>query len=246
MLTFEFRTMKTLYTILLSIFFFAYGYEAVAQSRRPESQFMKNLKHSINKSPWIAGIGWNVIDDDGKPFNKLFSAKNSWNVLPYPSKISCEKGLIQGWSVEAAANYNQFKDGKIVNNDLVTTTKSFISVDINAKFSFSEFMKKKSFFDPYLLHGYGFTWRDMSKHTSVATLNIGLGFNCWLYNDIIGINVQSQAKFALTTPFIKTSANYLQHSLGIVYKIQAEGRGKKPGRTGTRYKFFKTRTKTNT
>lgn len=235
--------MKPLFIFLLSFLVFASHFNGIAQSKKPESLFMKNLKRSVKKSPWIFGLGWNVIDDDGRPFNKLFEAHTGWNVLPYPSKISAEKGLIQGWSLEAAINYNQLKDGKLVNGDIVSNNRSFLSVDINAKFNFAEFMKKKTFFDPYLLHGYGFTWRDVTKHSSVATFNIGLGFNCWFYNDKVGINVQSQAKFALTTPIIKTGANYLQHSLGIVYKFQLNERGRKPGRSGSKYKFFKSRKK---
>jgi len=233
--------MKPLFTILLSFLFFASHFDGMAQSKKPESLFMKNLKRSVKKSPWVFGLGWTVIDDDGRPFNQLFEAEKAWNVVPYPSKVSVEKGLIQGWSVEAAINYNQLKDGKLVNGDIVSSSRSFLSVDINGKFSFAEFMKKRSFFDPYLLHGYGFTWRDVTTHHTVATFNIGLGFNCWFYNDKVGINVQSQAKFALTSPIIKTGANYLQHSLGIVYKLQLNERGRKPGRSGSKYKFFKSR-----
>lgn len=238
--------MKLIYTILFSSILLLCSLRGNAQDKKPsKSQFWKNVERSTIRSPWIFGLGWNVIDDDGKAFKKLFDASKSWNILPYPSKLSAEKVFIQGWSVEAAVNYNQLKSGKSINNDIIKSNKTFVSFDINGKFSFSEFMKNKIFIDPYVLHGYGYTFRDVSKNSSVATGNIGLGFNCWVYNDIIGINLQSQAKFALTSPFIKTSGNYLQHSLGIVYKFESISSryGQKPGRSGSKYKFFKTRTK---
>jgi len=243
--------MKLIYTILFFILFLASGFQGTAQIKKAakknsKSQFWKNVERSIIRSPWTVGLGWNVIDDDGKPFNKLFNASNSWNVVPYPSKLSCEKDLIQGWSVEVAVNYNQLKTGKTVNNDVLKSTGSFISADINGKFSFLDLIKNKiPYFDPYVLHGYGYTYRGVGKYSSVPTANIGLGFNVWVYDDMIGINVQSQAKFAINSPFIKTGGNYLQHSLGIVYKFETGSSryGQKPGRSGSKYKFFKTRKK---
>lgn len=235
--------MKPIYTLFITASLLALGFQGQAQSGKSKSQFWENVKRSTTRSPWIIGLGWNVIDDDGKPFDKLFDANNSWHVVPYPSKLSCEKVFIQGWSIEAAANYNQMKSGKTVNNDVVKSTQTFISFDINGKFSFSEFMKNKIFFDPYLLHGFGYTYRGVGKLSHAPTANIGLGFNCWVYDDMIGIRVQSQAKFAIASPFITSSGNYLQHSLGIVYKFSTvESRyGQTPGRTGNKYKFFKTR-----
>lgn len=235
--------MKPIYTLLFTVFFLAYSFQGMSQDKKSKSQFWSGVKRSTLKSPWIFGLGWNVIDDDGEPFNKLVDAGKSWNVVPYPSKLSAEKIILQGWSAEAAINYNQLKSGKIINNDVIKTTQTFISFDINGKFNLMEFAKTKIFFDPYVMNGFGYTYRSSSKHSSVPTANIGLGFNCWVYNNMIGINVQSQAKFALISPIIKTPANYLQHSLGIVYKFQstASRYGQKPGRVGNKYKFFKTR-----
>ncbi len=238
--------MKHLSISFFILFSLAFSLVGMAQGKKSKGQFWENVQRSTMRSPWIVGLGWNVVDDDGKPFNKLFDANKSWNVVPFPSKVSCEKVLIQGWSVEFAACYNQLKNGKTLNNDVLKSTQSFFSADINGKFSFAEFAKNLAFFDPYVLHGYGYTYRGAGKTTSAATANIGLGFNCWVYDDMIGINVQSQAKFALKSPFIKTSGNYLQHSLGVVYKFQvSESRyGQRPGRAGNKYKFFKTRSRT--
>lgn len=235
--------MKSLFTCSLLTLFICTGFLASAQSGKSKGQLWENVRRSTIRAPWIAGLGWNVIDDDGKPFNHLFDANGSWNVVPYPSKLSCEKILIQGWSVEFAANYNQLKSGKRLNNDILKSTQTFISADINGKFSFAEFAPKLGFFDPYVLHGFGYTYRGAGANPNVATANVGLGFNCWVYDNMIGINVQSQAKFAIKSPLIKTSGNYLQHSLGIVYKFETgQSRyGQKPGRMGSKYKFFKTR-----
>jgi hypothetical protein len=41
----------------------------------------------------MLGIGWSLVDDDGRAFGHLLDYKNSWNYLPYHSVISIDRYL---------------------------------------------------------------------------------------------------------------------------------------------------------
>ena len=212
---------------------------AVAQSSKFSlKKFLSVAAINLKPTPWIVGLGGNVIDDDGKPFQNVFDAKKSWNIQPYPTRATIEKTLMYGWSAEFAFNYNRIKIGKDINGDIRTKTGNYLSFDLSGKFNFNEFFKEKTWFDVYLIHGYGYTYRDAVNYKNVISANVGFGADAWVYNDMLGINIQSQAKFGLNSPFIKTGANYLQHSLSIIYKFSTVGQ-KSGG--GARYKFFKKR-----
>lgn len=210
-----------------------------AQSKNNSlKELFRRAKLELASTPWVIGLGGNVIDDDGKPFENFFDVKNGWNVAPFPTKVSCEKLMLHGWSSEFAFTYNYIKNGKIINGDVRTYTGNYMAFDLSAKYNFNEFFKTKSWLDLYMMHGFGFTHRDAVKYQNVATSNLAFGASAWIYEDMLGINVQTMAKFGLSAPLFKTGSNYLQHSLSIVYKFSSVA-----GSNGTRakYKFFKNR-----
>lgn len=185
----------------------------------------QGFKHFITKTPWIIQLGGNVVDDDGKPFNKVFDVKNSWNLFP-SGKLSIEKEFNYNWNVELAFNYNSFKAGKTINNDVYTSSGTFFSVDLNGK----KILTKVFRIEPYLFSGFGYTMRTVSKYKSTPTLNAGFGFNIWAIDNVLGFNIQGSGKFGLTSPILKTGSNYLQHSLGIIYKFSGNNKRLKAAR----------------
>ena len=231
--------MKKIIILLIAISCILSMPNAMAQkSKFSLKKFFNTAAINLKPTPWIVGLGGNVIDDDGKPFQGLFDAKKSWNIQPYPTRATIEKTLMYGWSAEFAFNYNRIKTGKIINGDQRTVPGNYFCFDLSGKFNFNEFFKEKTWFDVYLIHGYGYTYRDAVNYKNVMTANVGFGADAWVYDDMLGINIQTQAKFGLNSPFIKTGANYLQHSLSIIYRFNTVG--KKSG-GGARYKFFKKR-----
>ena len=187
---------------------------------------------------WMVGVSWSVVEDDGSPFSGIFNVASSWNYLFYPTRISVDRYLKSGWSLEAVFTYNTYSSKKNVNGKL-DASGIFLSGDINSKYSFTNlYVPKLKWFDPYVNMGLGYTFRagaNTSIHT--PTLNLGIGMNFWIYKGF-GIQLHSNAKLGVAMPLIKTSTNYLQHSAGIVYRWKKGGRSKNPS-DKKRYKWTK-------
>lgn len=184
----------------------------------------QNFKHFITKTPWIIQAGGNVVDDDGKPFNKVFDVKNSWNLFP-SAKLAIEKELKYNWDIELAFTYNNFKAGKTVNGDVLKNSGTFFAIDLNGKKILTRLFRV----EPYLFSGFGYTMRNQ-KYPNIVTLNAGFGFNIWAIDNVLGLNIQGSGKFGLTSPIFKTGSNYLQHSVGILYKFSGNKKRLKAAR----------------
>jgi len=171
----------------------------------------------------------------GNPYKKLFNAGPRWNLRPYPTRISVEKSLQHTFSIETVFNFNQYKPSKIINNE-VGKSGLFLSLDVNLKNDFNQMLKTEGWFNPYVVYGLGGTFRTVRSLPIGGNLNIGFGFNIWL-TKAVGVNFQSVAKYGVSTRFPKSSSNYLQHSTGIVIKIQKG----KPSFYKRRYKWINRR-----
>ena len=172
-----------------------------------------------------------MVDDDGSPFKYLFNAGPRWNLRPYPTRLTVERSLKNSFSIEGVFNYNKYKPTKIINGDL-GKSGMFISTDLNLKNDFNRLLNQDGWFNPYVVYGAGFTYRTVRSLPIGANLNIGFGFNIWVSRSV-GVNFQSIAKFAVSTRFPHSSGNYLQHSTGIVIKLQKG----KPSFYKRRYKW---------
>jgi OOP family OmpA-OmpF porin len=177
----------------------------------------KRHKAAMTQPDWIIGIHGAVSDDDGEAFTNLFNVSDSWNFMPYPTRVTVEKKLNNAWRVEAAVTYMQYKAGKVINDNPIRGTQTFFAGDINAKYDLNDLIGETSVFDPYTVTGLGFTHRSAIPTKNTPTVNLGLGFNVWIYKNF-GICLQSTAKFKI----ISSSSNYLLHSAGIVYRIGAK------------------------
>lgn len=174
-----------------------------------------NYWHRIKKIPWRIGVSGTVIDDDGKPFNDLFNVKSSWNLLPFPTKISLDGRYNRIWSIEGVLVYNRYKASKMINNRIIESSYNLFSFDINAKCHLKTFLKNSKIIDPFFSLGFGCTSRSIDAKKYSVTNNIGVGANFWFFHDL-GFTLQSMGKFGMTG---LGSANYLLHSLGLVYKL---------------------------
>lgn len=186
----------------------------------------------LQKTVWTAGFHGVVVDDDGRPFKDLFNIKQSWNLLPFPTRLNLEGLIKNGWSVELTMAYSRYAAGKMLNNDIATNGGSFVAVDVNARYYRNKQINKAGRFDPYVAGGLGYTFRSaLAQGQQCPTANIGLGFNFW-FNRGLGLNVQSLAKFKM----LPRSSNYLMHSLGLVFRFDL--RTGYMGRSSHRYRLF--------
>lgn len=216
--------MKLIRFVLFCLLVFTQNIEIKAQKRhslllenssRMSSHNKNGITHFITKTPWRVTLGWNIIDDDGKPFKDVFDFQKSWNFAAYPVKLAIEKECLYNINVELALAYNNYKSGKIVNGDVIASNKSLFSVDLNAKYIVTKLFK----IEPYVLVGLGYTHRSTTKYQSTETLNGGVGFTGWIIDNELGIVFQGTGKFGLVNPLFKSGANYLQHTIGVVYKF---------------------------
>src|SRR6218665_2390629 len=162
--------------------------------------------------------------------DNLLNVSESWNLLPFPTRLNLEGFIGKGWSVEGAFTYTKYKKGKTINNDKQSPGGTFIAFDANAKYDLNELIGDTKAFSPYAIAGLGYTYRSvLAEGKSCPTFNFGLGFNVWFYRGF-GLNVQSMAKFKL----LPASSNYLMHSVGVVYRFNLLTGYKTPGRLAHR------------
>jgi len=186
---------------------------------------------------WMVGISWSAIDDDGRPFNALFNLPN-WNYEMYPTRLSLDKYFKYGWSLEGVATYTNYLGGKLVNGKL-EASGAFFSFDVNGKYSFyNQYAPKARWIDPYFTFGLGYTYRSNAfTENHIPNLNLGFGINFWIAKGF-GIQIHSNAKFGVYPRFWNTNTNYLQHSIGIVYRW-GEGSIKNSPKEKKQYKWTK-------
>ncbi|MDX2362767.1 MAG: hypothetical protein QNK23_18295 [Crocinitomicaceae bacterium] len=175
---------------------------------------------------WMIGVSWNVIEDDGNQLGDLFNAAESWNYLYYPTKITVDRYLKYGWSLEGAATYMKYEAGKRV-NDTISLGSTFFAVDVNTRWSFNTlYAPKMRWLEPYVTLGLGYTYRStaaVSPH--VPTLNLGAGFNVWFHKNI-GMQVQTSGKLGLWPGFWDSGlhSNYFHHSVGLMLRLHGKNR----------------------
>jgi OmpA-OmpF porin, OOP family len=188
------------------------------------------------KISWIFTGGWNIVDDNGEPFRKLFSARTAWSFPFYPSQISAEIIGDEGLTYGLMFTFNRYKAGKEINNHINSGRSLFFSLDGFAKYHFNEHIAMTKQYDPYFYLGGGYTLRFSAFSASAFTGNFGFGMNYWIDNHW-GANIQTLGKLAIKNKFPRNSSNYLHHSFGVVYIIDNTFR-KKRSFVKPRYKWI--------
>ena len=219
-------------TTLLYLAFFCFGFtgmvhHAAAQGiGQNKSKFVRKVQRVV----WTAGISWVAVDDDGRPFRDLFNTRQSWNLLPLSTNIHLDGCIKNGWSAELSVAYTRYKSGKMVNNDFIPLSGTFIAVDANARYT----SKKARTITPCFIAGLGYTFRSaLAQGKSCPTLNLGVGFIVWLQKGF-GIRLQSVSKFK-TLP---SSSNYLIHSAGVAYRFDLIHGYKAQHKSNRRHQLF--------
>lgn len=178
-----------------------------------------SINRKKNPYRWMFGLSWSVIDDDGNAFGNLLDYQNSWNYLPVPSRLSVDKYIRKGWSLEGMVAYNTYSSSKLI-NDTTGASGIFLSGDFHVKYSFYRLMPTSAkWFDPYFTGGLGFSYRSIRENPINPSLNLGFGMNFWLTKQW-GLQLQTVGKLALVSDIYTSNADYIQHTVGIVYRMQ--------------------------
>ena len=173
----------------------------------------KKIKGKKEKSSWIFGAGWNIVQDYKE---KVFDNIKSWSLPIYPSQLSTEILGRRFLSYGAIVSYNRSKTSKFINGRELRGAYNFFSADAFIKYRLKEKIKLPLRIDPYFPVGFGYTFRSTAPIINEFTFNVGLGINIWL-NKIVGINFQVISKLGINWPLFKPGADYLHHSFGLVF-----------------------------
>lgn len=162
-------------------------------------------------NPWAVGFGVNAVDvripTKFGEYAKDYIGTSDWNILPSISRITVDKYLNDGFTLQLAGSLNNIETfaAKDDSDDL------YWAIDANVKYDLNNAFGETSWFDPYVYLGGGYT---SLAEQGEGMLNVGLGFNTW-FNENLGLNFQSGAK----KEFTDNVQDHFQHSVGLVFKF---------------------------
>lgn len=162
----------------------------------------------------MAGIGWNVVEDDGRAMSHHLDVNNAWSYLPYPATLSFDYYLKRGLSLEFIGSYNEYSDQVLV-NDSIGRPGQFIGLELNCKYSFYRFFEPTKWFDPYVSLGAGLAYRTNNDEELAPFINVNGGANFWIIKRL-GIRLQTSGHVGFIPGFLED--DYFQHSASIVYR----------------------------
>ncbi|WP_299712573.1 OmpA family protein [uncultured Tenacibaculum sp.] len=172
-------------------------------------------------NPWVVGFGVNVVDiripSEFGDYAQDYIGTSEWsdNLLPSISRVSVEKYLADGFTLQLAGSINKIKN-YAVSKDI---NELYWSADLNVKWDFNHLIGDTGWWDPYVYVGGGYTDFGRLENGNFqeggeGTLNVGAGFNVW-FNENIGLNFQTGAK----KEFADKIQDHFQHSLGVVFRF---------------------------
>ncbi|WP_299118601.1 OmpA family protein [uncultured Tenacibaculum sp.] len=173
-----------------------------------------NAQDSDN--PWAVGFGVNAVDvripTKFGDYAKDYIGTSDWNILPSISRITVDRYLNDGFTLQLAGSINKIETVNKEND----TDEIYWAIDANVKYDLNNLFGDTSWFDPYVYLGGGYTngVSAAGAEGSEGMLNAGLGFNTW-FNENLGLNFQTGAK----KQFADKVQDHFQHSVGLVFKF---------------------------
>ncbi len=169
---------------------------------------VSNVNAQDENNPWAIGFGTNVVDffqpnTDFSQDLEDYIGSSDWNFLPSISRITAEKYLDRGFSLQFAGSLNQIEEMNVEgDSDFL-----YYSLGLNVKYDLNHLFGNTGWFDPFVYLGGDYVSIDSEGE---GMLNTGLGFNVW-FNENIGLQFQSGAKYG----FADKIQNHIQSSLGV-------------------------------
>ncbi len=172
-----------------------------------------NVTAQDENNPWAVGFGANVVDfyllgspSFGDQFNDGLG-NTDWNIIPVISRITADRYINHGISVQLAASVNRIKHVNRLND----SSDLYYAFDAVAKYDLNELIGKTAWFDPFVYLGGGYTSVD---NTGEFMFNGGFGANFWL-NKVLGINFQHGTKLG----FSDNVRTHYHTSFGLVFRF---------------------------
>ncbi|OSY88719.1 cell envelope biogenesis protein OmpA [Tenacibaculum holothuriorum] len=162
-------------------------------------------------NPWVVGFGVNAVDfripTKFGDYAKDYIGTSDWNVLPSISRVTVDKYLNDGFTLQLAGSLNKIETFR-TEDDM---DELYWAIDANVKYDLNNLFGDTAWFDPYVYLGGGYA---NLGDNGEGTLNAGVGFNTW-FNDNLGLNFQTGGK----KEFADKVQDHFQHSIGLVFKF---------------------------
>jgi OOP family OmpA-OmpF porin len=175
-------------------------------------------------NPWSVSFGVNAVSNRfgasskfEDQFTHFFKAEDTWNVLPSVSYLNVSRHIGDGFSFGITGSVN--KIDKWVSREPGTLNYTvtdpgdltYYAVDGLIKYGFLQ----KSWFNPYVHVGGGYTWIDEQGN---GTVNGGLGINFW-FSEHVGLTVQSTYKHSFEDQADANVQRHIQHFAGLTFQF---------------------------
>ena len=180
-----------------------------------------NVSAQDENNPWVVGFGINTVDvrtlsdDFGDNLDDLVGTEEwSGNTLPSISRISVEKYLNKGFTLQLAGSLNKLSSIHVEDD----ADALYYAIDAIVKYDLNHLFGQTGWFDPYV--GLGGAYQSIDHTSGVYDgkndgMLVGtLGFNTW-FNDNLGLNFQTGYKHK----FEASGYDVFQHSVGLVVKF---------------------------
>lgn len=182
---------------------------------------VSNVTAQDSNNPWAISIGVNAVDvRSGGDFSqklKDYYGTSDWNLFPMLSRITAEKYLSDGFTLQLAGSVNSIERTYISSAFPNSEDKlTYFSIGANLKYDLDGLIEKvfggtTQYFNPFIYAGGGYASIDSSGE---GVFTYGFGFNVWL-SETVGLVYQSgtNQEFANRVP------SHYQHSLGVVFRF---------------------------
>jgi OOP family OmpA-OmpF porin len=188
----------------------------LCSTMKAQEDLQITAKDSIVQSSWIFGLGVNAVNDSGNVFNEMLNITDSWNMVPFPSRVSIGRYFKSGLGIEAIGTYNQYKEGKTVDNAVNPEIIDYYGFDARLTYDLNKIIGETSWFDPYVGVGIGYT---DANNLGRGTYNAVVGFRTW-FSDKWGLDFSSSGKWSIGSE--NGASNHVQHAAGVVYQFGIE------------------------
>ncbi len=170
-----------------------------------------NVSAQDSDNPWAVGFGANAVDirvpSKFGDYAKDYIGTSDWNILPSISRVTVDRYLNDGFTLQLAGSLNKIET-VYADND---SDMLYWAIDANVKYDMNNLFGHTGWWDPYVYVGGGYTSID---DLGEGMLNAGAGFNVW-FNDNLGLNFQTGGK----KEFADKVKDHFQHSIGLVFKF---------------------------
>lgn len=164
---FNFKSNKrSSFSLAIVAVFMAFSFQSNAQ--------IAKHKRFANDYNWKVNVQTNFMDTNFDKENPINT--ENWSMLPYPSKISIERKIINHLALEVGFSMNKIEKDKNVGGYITNEELNALSVDGTFKYSIGGLLQIP-IVDPYIGIGMGYSEINSEDY---FTFNYGGGINIWL------------------------------------------------------------------